>query len=102
MDLQALTAAESIIAAKAKAAGSAKQNYTAEDYKVKLTDETETTLTKIRDKTTDDPGEWYDSNGDLVDTSKIDSVLGKLGTAGEGDKQNFTSEDFKVKIGDIT
>ena len=84
LDLQALTAAESIIEAKAKAAGSAKQNYTAEDYKVKLTDETETTLTKIRDKTTDDPGEWYDSNGDLVDTSLIDSVLGKLGTAGEG------------------
>jgi len=102
LDLQALTAAESIIAAKAKAAGSAKQNYTAEDYKVKLTDETETTLTKIRDKTTDDPGEWYDSNGDLVDTSKIDSVLGKLGTAGEGDKQKFTTENFKVKIGDIT
>ena len=85
MDLMAFKSAEDIIAAKAKAAGSAKQNFTAEDYKVKIGDITKT-LTKVTDKTTDEPGEWYDSGGALVSDEDIGNmtILGKLGTAGDG------------------
>ncbi|MDB4576411.1 hypothetical protein N9091_01725 [bacterium] len=85
MDLLAFKSAEDIIAAKAKASGSAKQNYTTENFKVKIGDITKT-LTKITDKTTAEPGEWYDSGGALVSDEDISNmtILGKLGTAGDG------------------
>ena len=85
LDLMAFKSAEDIIAAKAKAAGSAKQNFTTEDFKVKIGDVTKT-LTKITDKTTAEPGEWYDSGGALVSDEDIASmtIIGKLGTAGDG------------------
>jgi len=85
LDLMAFKSAEDIVAAKAKASGSAKQNFTTEDFKVKIGDITKT-LTKITDKTTAEPGEWYDSGGALVSDEDIASmtILGKLGTAGDG------------------
>jgi len=85
LDLMAFKSAEDIVAAKAKATGSAKQNFTTEDFKVKIGDITKT-LTKITDKTTAEPGEWYDSGGALVSDEDIASmtILGKLGTAGDG------------------
>ena len=82
---------------------STSQDYSTEYFKVKVGDTTKT-LTKVSNKTTEEPGKWYYANGEEVPASVTDTmaILGKVGTATEGAKQNFTTEDFKVKIGEET
>jgi len=60
---------------------SKKQNFVEQDYQVTLNDDSQVTLTKITDKTTDAPGKWYDANGVAFNSEDIKSIQGTVGTA---------------------
>jgi len=63
-----------------------KQNYTYQDYKIKLNDDSEVVLTKVTDKTGQEQPKWINAAGADFDSSKIDKVIGTLGTATDDTK----------------